>query len=82
MKKTKKQIQKDIKRAWIVGIVVLALTLVLEFFMHPHSNFGIDGTIWFHAWFGFGACLLIIVVAKALGFLKRGEDYYQGDEKC
>ena len=58
-------------------IAVLAMTLALEFTMHPHASFGIDGTKFFHAWYGFVACLGIIIVSKLLGvILKRPENYY------
>jgi uncharacterized membrane protein AbrB (regulator of aidB expression) len=67
----------DVKRAWIIFAAVLVLTLLAEFLMHPHSSFGIDGTLFFHAWYGFAACVAIVLISKLLGYvLKRPEDYY------
>jgi hypothetical protein len=79
-RKTQAQIKKEARFAWKVLWAILALTLVLEFFMEPHPHFEVDGWPAFHAWYGFAACIGIILVAKALAFLKRGEDYYGGDE--
>lgn len=68
---------ETIRRLWIAFVVVLALTVVPNFFMHPHAAFGIDGSFGFGAWFGFGACVALIVFAKLLGvLLKRRDDYY------
>jgi hypothetical protein len=62
---------------WLVFLVILALTLVAELFVHAHGHFGIDGTFAFNAWYGFGVCVAMIVVAKILGiFLKRKDTYY------
>lgn len=72
-------IKKQITLAWIIGLLILAASLGLEFIIHPHPNFEIDGALFFHAWYGFGACLVIIIVSKLLSFLKRPEDYYQQD---
>ena len=42
---------------------------------HPH--FGLDGTFGFGAWFGFAACVVLMLFAKALGaILKRPDTYY------
>lgn len=62
---------------WILFIAVLTLTVGAEFFVHPHAAFGIDGTFGFHAWFGFAACVAIVLVSKLAGLLlKRKEGYY------
>ena len=66
-----------IKKLWIIGIVILIATVALEFAIHPHGYFGIDGTFGFNAWFGFAACAGMVLFAKLLGiFLKRKDTYY------
>jgi hypothetical protein len=62
-----------------IAYAVLALTVVVDFFLprhHPH--FFWDTIPGFSAVFGFIACILIIVVSKAFGrfWVARSEDYY------
>lgn len=65
------------KLAIIVGILLLLASLIAEFFMHPHPYFDIDGTLFFHAWFGFSVSTFIALLAYFLGkLLNREEDYY------
>lgn len=59
--------------------VILALTLVLDFFIPRDSvHFFWDDIPGFSAVYGFIACILIIIVSKALGryWLSRPEEYY------
>lgn len=68
------------KNWWVLFSITLLATLAAEFFIKPHASFGIDGTAFFHAWYGFLACAGIIVFSKAIGFLlKRKTDYYEGE---
>ena len=68
---------RTIRVLWIAFIVVLALTLVPDFFIHPHAYFGIEGSFGFYGWYGFLTCAAMVVVAKVLGiFLKRKDTYY------
>ena len=69
---------ESIRKLWIGFSAVLALTVVLQFVIKVKGYFGIDGWFAFGAIFGFLSCLLMVLVAKALGFaLKRDEDYYR-----
>ncbi len=66
-----------IRKLWIALIAFLALLLAggAAFPVHPH--FWLDGTFGFAAWLGFGACVVLVVGAKALAiFLKRPDTYY------
>ncbi len=63
-------------RTWLVGGLVLLAPLVWESLIEhpPHIVFDVFGI---YAWFGFGACLLLVLVALLVGrVLKRGDDYY------
>ncbi len=65
---------------WRVFAVVLALLVVAQAFIYIKGYFGVDAWFGFGAVFGFLSCLAMVLVAKGLGyFLKRGEDYYDGD---
>ena len=66
-----------IRKLWIVFSIILALTVVGQFFIKIKGYFGIDGWFGFGAVYGLLACVLMVVVAKILGVvLKRQEDYY------
>ncbi len=68
---------KTIRLLWAVLIVILALTLVANFFIHQHDYFGIEAGFGFYAWYGFITCVAMVVIAKVLGiFLKRKDSYY------
>ncbi|HEY7689840.1 MAG TPA: hypothetical protein VH835_14165 [Dongiaceae bacterium] len=68
-----------IRRLWHVSIAVLAVLVVLDLVVAHHPHFGIDGTFGFGAWFGFLACVALIVFARAVGgILKRPDTYYDG----
>lgn len=74
--------QRNVKKLWRGFLVVLALTVIAGFFVDLHPYFEIESWFAFNAAFGFIACLLMIVGAKALGiFLKRPDNYYAKDER-
>jgi hypothetical protein len=67
-------VTKFYRAVWAVGIALLAA----ELFVHRHEEF--DFALWFgfYALFGFVACVVLVVTAKALRrVLKRPEDYYE-----
>jgi hypothetical protein len=69
--------ESTIKLLWIVLIIVLAATVLMDLVIEHHPYFGLDGTFGFGAWFGFASCLAMIVSAKVLGgILKRPDTYY------
>ena len=69
--------KSTIRLLWIAFIAILALTVLADFWVEHHPHFGIEGTFGFGAWFGFVACLVLVVGAKALGvILKRPDTYY------
>lgn len=75
-----------IKLLWIAFIAILALTVAAQLFIKIKGYFGPDEWFGFGAVYGFVSCLIMVLVAKVLGFvLKRKESYYtdkkrQGDE--
>ena len=71
---------KTVRLIWRVGLAVLALAVSVDFFVHGHPNFQIDGTFGFYAWFGLVTCVAMVLFAKALGvFLKRKDTYYDDE---
>jgi uncharacterized membrane protein YhdT len=66
-----------IRAIWAISLAVLAITVLGDLVVEHHPHFGIDGTFGFGAWFGFSACVVLVVFSKALGaILKRWDDYY------
>jgi hypothetical protein len=69
-----------IRRLWAGFVLVLALTVLADLFVDRHAIFGVEGGFAFDAWFGFIACVVLVVLSKALGaFFKRSDRYYEGD---
>lgn len=67
-----------IRRLWIGFALVLAALVLAGLTIKVKGYFGIDDLFGFAAWFGFGSCVLMVLVAKALGaLLKRPESYYE-----
>jgi len=68
---------QTIRRLWITFIIVLGGLVALDLVVAHHPHFGIDGTFGFGAWYGFFACVGLVVLAKAIGaVLKRPDTYY------
>jgi hypothetical protein len=66
-----------IRALWAGAGVVLAAVVAADLAVGHHPHFGIEGTIGFSAWFGFGACVVLVLVAKVVGaLLKRPDTYY------
>ena len=70
---------ETVRRLRFAFLVVLAATVAADLFIDHHGIFGIDGTVGFYAWYGFLACVALVVGAGGLGaVLKRRDDYYAG----
>ena len=70
---------KNIRFAKILFYIILALTVVADFFItRKHIHFLWENIPGVYALFGLIASILIIVLAKILGhkWLMREEDYY------
>ena len=68
---------RNVKLLWRGFLVVLALTVLAEPFVHLHPSFEIESIFGFSAWFGLMACAAMVIGAKALALvLKRPDTYY------
>lgn len=67
---------RTIRLLWVIFIAILVMTLLPDFVIHQHEDFGIEGSFGFFAWFGFLACVLMVVFAKLLGYVVKREDTY------
>jgi hypothetical protein len=70
---------QSIKILWFLFAGVLLLTLLPDFWIAKHAYFELDDGFGFFAWFGFGTCLGLIVLAKLLGLILKRKDTYYGD---
>jgi len=69
-----------IRLLWRVFIVILLLTVAVQFLSGTDGHFGVDGWYAFGAVYGFLSCLAMVLAAKGLGYiLKRPQDYYAKD---
>ncbi len=67
-----------IRRLWWLLWVVLALSVMAQGVFYVKGYFVVDGWFGFGAVYGFACCLLMVLLAKALGaVLKRPREYYQ-----
>ena len=69
--------KSTIRALWIGSSIMLAILVLLDLAVEHHPHFGIDGTFGFGAWYGFVACVALVLFAKGLGLiLKRPDTYY------
>lgn len=64
-------------RAFYTALAVLVL---LDLVIHRHVYHPWEALFGFHAWYGFAACWILVVIAKQMRrVLMRSEDYYDVD---
>lgn len=67
----------SIRLLWIVFIGALVATVVPDFVIYQHEDFGIEGSFGFYAWFGFLACAGMIALSKVVSkFVNRRDTYF------
>ena len=71
--------KSTIKLLWWVMIIILALTVLLQIPVSIHGHFGIDELFGFNAWYGLGSCVLMVFLAKILGFFIKRKDTFYND---
>lgn len=70
---------RTIRWLWRAGLGLLALLLASDLLIDAHPRFAIEGAFAFFAWFGFGACVAMVLFARALGALIKRDDAYYDD---
>ncbi len=72
---------KTIKKLCVLMGIILFLSVFVQFLFPIHGHFEIEESFAFAAWFGFVSCILMVVVAKLLGFvIKRSDNYYKKNQ--
>ena len=70
--------KENIKKFWICSILLLALLVLVQIILPINGHFEVESWLGFGAWFGFVACVLMILFSKLLGLVvKKSEDYYE-----
>lgn len=71
---------KNVNR-FVNGFYVLcAILVLLDIVVHRHIYHPWEALFGFHAWYGFAACWMLVVIAKQMRrVLMRPEDYYDVD---
>ncbi len=66
---------------WLCVAFAAALigAVAAQAFVSIKGHFGIDGSFGFNAWYGFATCVVMVLVAKVLGFLLKRPDTYYDD---
>ena len=68
---------RNVKRAIYVLYAVCALALIGDFIVHRHVGHPWEAIFGFYPIYGFGACVLLVLIAKELRkLLMRKHDYY------
>ncbi|MAH35122.1 MAG: hypothetical protein CMO42_07525 [Verrucomicrobiales bacterium] len=74
--------RKNIKKLWIWSIILLVSLVLIQTILPIKGHFEVESWLGFGAWFGFLACVLMILFSKVLGLVvKKPEDYYEKNEE-
>jgi hypothetical protein len=66
-----------IRLLWAAFIAILAPLVLADLLVAHHPLSSLDARFGFGAWYGFAACVALVLFAKALGaMLKRPDTYY------
>jgi hypothetical protein len=66
-----------VRGLWIAFGAVLVLTLLADLLVARHPHFPVEDLLGFFAWYGFGSCVVMVLLSRALGrLLKRPDTYY------
>ena len=69
--------KENIKKLWICSIILL-----VQIIFPIKGHFEVESWLGFGAWFGFIACVLMILFSKLLGLVvKKSEDYYEKNKE-
>lgn len=72
---------RNVKRVIYGFFTIAAILLLLDFFIHRHTELDIEGVFGFYAFYGLIGSMFLVLSAKELRkILMRKEDYY-GDPK-
>jgi hypothetical protein len=69
--------EKNVRRVRLALYIACGLSVIAEFFVHRHVDHPWEALFGFYAVYGFVACVLLVLIAKAMRkVVMRDEDYY------
>lgn len=72
--------KRNVKIILRVFYAICALLLLVDLVYHRHVTHPWEALFGFHAFYGLGACVLLVLVAREMRkILMREEDYYEED---
>lgn len=72
--------KENVDRLLKAFYAVLIILVLLDAVIHRHIYHPWEALFGFHAWYGFAACWILVVIAKQMRrVLMRPEDYYDVD---
>ena len=72
--------KENVDRFLIGFYACLVILVALDLVIHRHISHPWEVVFGFHAWYGFAACWILVVIAKRMrAVLMRPEDYYDVD---
>jgi hypothetical protein len=72
--------KQNVDRLLYAFYAACAVLVLLDAVIHRHIYHPWEELFGFHAWYGFAACWILVVIAKQMRrVLMRSEDYYDGD---
>ena len=71
--------KKNVDKVWYGVIAICALTVISDSFYHKHVEYAAEDFIpGMYGWYGFIACVFLVLSAKLLRkIVMRSEDYYE-----
>ncbi|MDX1493206.1 MAG: hypothetical protein R3253_03960 [Longimicrobiales bacterium] len=73
--------KENVDRLLWVFYALCTILVVLDLVIHRHVYHPWERLFGFHAWYGFVACWMLVVIAKQMRLvLMKPEDYYEGDD--
>ena len=74
--------KENIKKLWICSIILLVSLVLVQIILPIKGHFEVESWLGFGAWFGFIACVLMILFSKLLGLVvKKSDDYYEKNKE-
>ncbi len=74
--------KRNVKKIVWALVIICAGLFLADGFYHKHPYFAVENVFGFYALYGFGMCVVLVLVAKWMRtFLMRDEDYYDKDDK-
>ena len=68
---------RNVKRVVYALLTACSISFLAELFVHRHLDHPWESLFDFYSFYGFFACVMLVLIAKAMrGILMRSEDYY------